>query len=324
MINVALVGCGRISPCHVDAVKHNADRFRIACVCDEVAERAEALAKELGCDWTDDLLKLSGRGIDLASVLTPSGLHPRHLIALAEKTDIPACISEKPLALHVTEANEVYETFARTGKTLYPVYQNRYNPIVVRLKELIDAGAFGKIHQFAFNVYWRRGQDYYDIDWHGTRELDGGVLFTQSCHFVDMLHCFFGPLAEFKGFNGWHRGLDIADSASVALRFRNGAVGTLNATVSVYADDLMTEFTLIGEKGTVRLGGVNLNEIQIWNVEGVAKPELDFSIEHQYGLGHRKLYAHVADGRLDRFVDRETLVSGIRLMETVAAEGLQR
>ena len=321
MLNVALVGCGRISPCHVDAVKANADRFRIAWVCDRDEAKARALAEELGCGWTCDMFALSGKGIDVASVLTPSGLHPRHLIDLAEKTDIPAFIGEKPLALHAADAEKVFDAFAKAGKRLYPVYQNRYNPIVVRLKEMIDAGAFGRIHQFAFNVYWRRDADYYAIDWHGTRDLDGGVLFTQASHFIDMLHFFFGPLESFRGFTGNHRALDIADSASVSMRFANGAVGTLNATVSVYDADYMTEFTLIAEKGTVRLGGVNLNHIEFWNVEGVGKPALDFEIAHQYGLGHRKLYAHVAEGRGDLFADRATLVSGIRLMETVSGSG---
>ena len=149
MINVALVGCGRISPCHCDAVANNADRFRIAMVCDTDAAKAKALAETLGCGWTDDLRKLDGLGIDLASVLTPSGYHPRHVCALAEQTDIPMILSEKPLALSLREALEVYATVDRTGKRLIPVYQNRYNPIVMRLKELVDAGAFGRIHQFA-------------------------------------------------------------------------------------------------------------------------------------------------------------------------------
>ena len=318
MINVAFVGCGRISPCHCDAVASNADDFRVAMVCDIDRARAKALALKLECEWTDDISKLSGRGIDMVSVLTPSGLHPRHVCELAENTDIPMILSEKPLALSRREALEVFSTIDRTGKRLIPVYQNRYNPIVMRIKELVDAGAFGRIHQFAVNVYWRRGDDYYAIPWHGTRELDGGVLFTQSSHFVDMMHHFLGPVKNWKGFNGTHRGLDIPDTVSVALEFENGAVGTINATVSVYAEDYMTELTLIGERGTVRLDGINMNHIAYWNVEGIEKPDLDFEISHQYGLGHRKLYSFVAAGRWDMFPERDKLLSGIRVMESVA------
>ena len=120
MINVALVGCGRISPCHCDAVECNKDGFRIACVCDTDTTKAKALAAKLGCDWTDDMRSLSGRGIDLVSVLTPSGLHPRHVCELAEHTDIPMILSEKPLALTRREALEVYGCIDRTGKRLIP------------------------------------------------------------------------------------------------------------------------------------------------------------------------------------------------------------
>ena len=321
MINVALVGCGRISPCHCDAVASNSDDFRIAVVCDVDKDRAKALAGELGCEWTDDLRRLDGRGIDLASVLTPSGLHPRHVCELAAHTDIPMILSEKPLALSAREAMEVFACVDRCGKRLIPVYQNRYNPIVMRLKELVDAGAFGRIHQFAVNVYWRRGEDYYSIPWHGTKELDGGVLFTQSSHFVDMVHHFLGPVRRWKGFNGTHRGLDIPDTVSLALEFENGAVGTINATVSVYGDDYMTELTLIGEKGTVRLDGINMNHIAFWNVEGVEKPNLDFEITHQYGLGHRKLYSFIASGSWEKFPERDKLLSGIRVMESVGLGG---
>ena len=321
MINVALVGCGRISPCHCDAVASNKDDFRIAAVCDVDRDRAKALAGRLGCEWTDDMRRLDGRGIDLTSVLTPSGLHPRHVCELAEKTDIPMILSEKPLALSTREAMEVYACVDRCGKRLVPVYQNRYNPIVMRLKELVDAGAFGRIHQFAVNVYWRRGADYYSIPWHGTKELDGGVLFTQASHFVDMIHHFLGPVRRWKGFNGTHRGLDIPDTVSLAMEFENGAVGTVNATVSVYGDDYMTELTLIGEKGTVRLDGINMNRIAFWNVEGVEKPDLDFTITHQYGLGHRKLYSFIAAGRWEMFPERDKLLSGIRVMESVGLGG---
>ena len=317
MMNVALIGCGRISPCHIDAVSENSDRMRIALVCDTDAAKAKALAEKLGCDWTTEMTEVNGRGIDLASVLTPSGYHPRHVVALAEKTDVPVILSEKPLSLSYREALEVYERIEATGKRLVPVYQNRYNPIVSHLKKLIDRGAFGKIYQFAFNVYWRRAEDYYAIPWHGTMTLDGGVLFTQSSHFVDMLHHFFGPVKSWRGYNGRQRGMEIADCVSLALEFENGAVGTLNATVDVYADDYMTEFTLIGEKGTVRLDGMNLNRIGFWNVEGEPKPDLDFTINHQYGLGHRKLYRYIADGRWEMFPEKEKLLSGIRLMEDV-------
>jgi len=315
MKKVALVGCGRISERHVDAIGVT-DGIEIALVCDKIEARAEKLAGQLNVPFVTDYRQI--KDVDVVSVLTPSGLHPRHVSTLAELTNVPYIICEKPLSLTLREAYEVYRRVEKAGKVLLPVYQNRYNPLVKRIKDLVDSGKMGKIYQFICNVLWNRNDEYFNIDWHGTSEFDGGVLYTQASHYVDMLHYLFGELEEHKGIGGQLRGLEVFDTLSAVLSFKNGAVGTLNTTVSVYERNYLTEFALIAEKGTIRLSGTNLNKIDFWNVAGMEKPDLDFTINHQYGKGHDTMYHFFVEGKFDMFPAKEDVLSGIRMMEMLS------
>ncbi len=312
---IALVGCGRISKRHIEAIGENPE-LRIECVCDIQEDRARETAEKLGCSWITDYRKLPA--VDIVSVLTPSGKHPVHAAEIAETTDIPYIIVEKPISLTVREAHELFSRVKQAGKTLLPVYQNRYNPLVAFIKSIVDEGKLGRIHQFCCNVFWNRNDEYYQIDWHGTPELDGGVLYTQASHYVDMLSFLFGPVHQFDGFGGSLRRLKTYDSVSLAAEFQNGAVGTLNATVSTYRTNYLTELTLIGQKGTVRLSGTNLNTIDFWDVEGMEKPDMDFTIDHQYGKGHDSMYSYVVKNQWEMFPLQEDVLAGIRLMERMS------
>ncbi len=315
MKKVALVGCGRVSARHVEAIT-DTKCVKIAMVCDKIEGRAKALAEKLGVPYLTDYREI--RDVDVVSVLTPSGLHPRHVSNIAELTNVPYIICEKPLSLTLREAYEVYRRVEKAGKVLLPVYQNRYNPLVRMIKDLIESGRLGKIYQFGCNAYWNRGSDYFKIDWHGTAEFDGGVLYTQASHYVDMLHFFFGELQEHKGIGGSLRGLNVHDTVSAVMRFKSGTIGTLSATVSVYKTNYLTEFTLIAEKGTIRLSGTNLNQIDYWDVEGMEKPDMDFKLDHQYGKGHNTLYQYVAEERWEMFPSKADVLSGIRMMEMLS------
>jgi UDP-N-acetyl-2-amino-2-deoxyglucuronate dehydrogenase len=315
MKKVALVGCGRIANRHVEAITQHPD-LEIGLVCDCDPGKAKTMAERIGCKYVTDYREI--RGADVISVLTPSGLHPKHAAEIAETTDAPHIICEKPLSLTVREAHEVLKRVDKAGKRLLPVYQNRYNPLVSFTKKLIDSGKLGKVHQFVCNVLWNRNDAYFDIDWHGTRELDGGVLYTQASHYVDMVHFFFGEIAESKGIGGSLRGFEVYDSIAATMRFQNGVVGTINATVSTFRQNYLTEFTLVAEKGTIRLAGTNLNTIDFWDVDGMEKPDMDFTLDHVYGKGHDNLYAYIADNRWEMFPSRDDVLSGIRLMEMLS------
>lgn len=225
MKKIGLVGCGRISKRHIEAITAT-EGVEIACVCDVNEEKAKATAELLGVPYVTDYRELNGKGLDVISVLTPSGWHPRHVCDIAESTDVPYIVCEKPLSLTVREAHEVFRRIEATGKTLIPVYQNRYNPLVKMTKELISSGKLGRVHQFICNVLWNRNDEYFAIDWHGTAELDGGVLYTQASHYVDMVHYFFGEVESYKGMGSDMRGFDVYDSVSAVMRFKSGTVGT--------------------------------------------------------------------------------------------------
>ena len=315
MKKVALVGCGRIMDRHVEAIGAN-EGIEIALVCDVDEGKARATGERLGVPFVTDYRQI--RGVDVAAVLTPSGVHPQHAAEIAECTDTPYILCEKPVSLTLRETYELFARIDKAGKTLLPVYQNRYNPLVAYVKGLIDGGKLGKIHQFICNVLWNRNDDYFKIDWHGTRELDGGVLYTQASHYVDMVHYFFGEVVEHKGIGGSLRGLEVYDSLSAVMRFRSGLVGSINATVSTYQKNYRTEFTLVAEKGTIRLAGTNLNTIEFWNVQDMEKPQMDFTLNHVYGKGHDILYKHLAEERWEMFPSRSDVLSGIRLMEMLS------
>ncbi|MDD4818033.1 MAG: Gfo/Idh/MocA family oxidoreductase [Victivallaceae bacterium] len=317
MKKVGLVGCGRISLRHIEAIAAN-EGIEIAIVCDKNEEKAKATAEKLNVPYVTDYRELNGKGLDVVSVLTPSGLHPRHVCNIAELVDAPTIICEKPLSLTLREAYEVFRRVEKAGKRLIPVFQNRYNPIVMKLKDLIDSGKLGKIYQFVCNVLWNRNDAYFAIDWHGTQELDGGVLYTQASHYVDMIHFFFGELQAHKGIGTNQRGFEVYDSVSAVIQAKSGAIGTLNATVSVYETNFLTEFTLIAEKGTIRLSGTNLNKIDFWNVQGIEKPDMDFMLDHQYGKGHNVLYKYIVEENWEKFPTKEDILSGIHLMEQLS------
>lgn len=315
MKKIALVGCGRILARHVEAIG-TAPGLQIALVCDVNEAKARKAAEWIGVPYATDYRQI--HGMDVVAVMTPSGQHPQHAAEIAECTDTPYILCEKPLSLTLREAYEMFARIDKAGKVLLPVYQNRYNPLVAYTKNLIDSGRLGKIHQFVCNVLWNRNDDYFRIDWHGTRALDGGVLYTQASHYVDMVHYFFGDVVEHKGIGGSLRGLEVFDSVAAAMSFQNGTVGTINATVSTYRENYRTEFTLIAERGTLRLAGTNLNTIEFWDVAGLEKPNIDFTLDHVYGKGHDTLYQYIAAERWDLFPSRKDVLSGIRLMEMLS------
>ncbi len=312
---IALVGCGRIVRRHIEAIAANPG-VELALVCDSDEAKARKLSEELKVPFLTDYKKISG--VDVAAVLTPSGLHPKHAAEIAECTDTPFVLCEKPISLTVRESIELFKRVEKAGKTLLPVYQNRYNPLVAFVKQLIDSGRLGRIYMFICNVLWNRDDAYFKIDWHGTQELDGGVLYTQASHYVDMLHFFFGEVDQHRGIGGSLRGLEVFDSVSANMSFKNGVVGSLNTTVCVYEKNYSTEFTLVAENGTIRLSGTNLNKIDFWNVKALEKPDMDFTINHVYGKGHDTLYGYIAENRLDMFPSKEDVLSGVRLMELLS------
>ena len=315
MKKVALVGCGRISKRHIEALK-DCSNLKISSVCDIDVNKGQPISMELDVPFVKDYKEITNA--DIISILTPSGLHPKHAIEVAENTDAKYIVIEKPISLTLREAYELYHRVDKAGKVLLPVFQNRYNPLVDYIKKLIDTGKLGRVYQFISDVLWNRNDEYFNIGWHGTATLDGGVLYTQASHYVDMVHYFFGEVEEAHGIGSDFRGFDVYDSVSAVLKFQNGVHGSINCTVNAFGENYCTEFTLIAEKGTIRLSGTNLNSIAYWKVDGIKKPDMEFHLDHVYGNGHNTLYKYIEEEKWDMFPTKDDVLSGIRLMEKIS------
>lgn len=267
----AIIGCGNISRRHAAAIGRVGT---LAAVCDIDNERAKRLASEFDCrSYTNLTALLTNENPDILTVCTPNGLHPEHVISALEHGSHVLC--EKPLAISSADGQQMLDTAGRRGKKLFVVKQNRFNPPVVAIKRLLDEGKLGPIRSFQLNCFWNRPASYYQDPWRGTLNLDGGTLFTQFSHFIDILYWFLGDIAQVGGWraNYIHRGIiAFEDTGAAIIQMKNGAIGTLNYTINSHQANMEGSFTLFGEKGTVKIGGPYLNIIEHFAVEGEEMP----------------------------------------------------
>ena len=273
MIRFAIVGCGRIAQRHAE---HIAKRGQLIAVCDIVQDKAEQLAAKYGVEiytnYADMLANV--KGIDVIAVCSPNGLHAAHSIEGLKAGYHVLC--EKPMGLSVKECGEMIQAAERANKRLFAIKQNRYNPPVAAVKEMIDAGKLGKVLSIQLSCFWNRNTGYYANSWKGTKELDGGTLFTQFSHFIDLLYWLIGDVEKVEAYmaNYAHEGIiEFEDTGVVILKFANGAIGTVNYTVNSYEKNMEGSLTIFGEKGTVKIGGQYLNELEYQQIK-------DFSIEN--------------------------------------------
>lgn len=314
-MRVAIVGCGKIAEQHLRAIKH-VPGVELTAVCDVDFERARSCGESHDVPAVTRIDDLPG--VDVVTVATPSGFHARNTIEALKTTQAGVVVCEKPLALTAGEAAEVYEVSSSARKTVAPVYQLRYTPAFEALRNLVRDGGLGAVYQVVVNLFWNRNDDYYKIKWHGTREHDGGVLFTQASHYVDMLLYLFGMPSSVHGEGGRQRGLEVADTSSAVMRFPAGTVASINATVSTYRKNFATEATIIAERGTIRLSGTNLGEVDMWDVNDEAAPPESFTADDAHKRGHEGLYAALRDGALERLPSKDEVLAEIELMERLS------
>jgi UDP-N-acetyl-2-amino-2-deoxyglucuronate dehydrogenase len=268
-LRFAIVGCGRIANRHAEHILNNGI---LVAVCDNVPERADDFAvkfKTKAYYSLEDLLKNEKHQLDIISICTPNGLHAEHSIMSLEAGIHVLC--EKPMAISFHDCGEMIKSAERNNKRLFVVKQNRFNPPVVAVKEAIDSGILGKIYSVQLSCFWNRNPDYYHNSWKGTKSLDGGTLFTQFSHFIDLLYWMIGDVKNAKTFvaNLGHQGIiEFEDTGVIAIEFYNGAIGTINYTVNSHKKNMEGSLTIFGEKGTVKIGGQYLNELEYQNIEG--------------------------------------------------------
>jgi UDP-N-acetyl-2-amino-2-deoxyglucuronate dehydrogenase len=303
MINFGIVGCGRIAKRHSELLGNNVIKgAQLVAVCDVKKDRANGIAKDFNVNSYDDMDKMmTTEDIDVVVVLTPSGMHARHTINLAKYgKDI---MVEKPMALTLDDADAMIKECDKNNCRLFVIKQNRFNIPIVKLREAFDAGRFGKLFLGTVRVRWARHQDYYDQDsWRGTWAMDGGVLTNQASHHLDLLEWIMGDVESvFAKSITAMADIETEDTAVVTLKFKNGALGIIEATTATRPDNLEGSISILGEKGTVVVGGFAVNKMQTWLFEDKdpedSKVLDDYSVNppNVYGFGHQAYYEHVID-----------------------------
>ncbi|KTD49535.1 gfo/Idh/MocA family oxidoreductase [Legionella taurinensis] len=298
-INIALVGCGRISRNHLQSIAEHRDRLNLTAVCDIDAEALQKATSEYGVDGyrsLEDLLQHTNA--DIISLCTPSGLHPSQAIQIARSGR--HVLTEKPMATRWQDGLRMVNACDEAGVRLFVVKQNRRNATLQLLKKAIDQGRFGKIYLANINVFWTRPQDYYDqASWRGTWEFDGGAFMNQASHYIDLIHWLLGPVQSVQSMMGTlARDIETEDTGVMNIRWRSGAMGSVSVTMLTYPRNLEGSITVLGEKGTVRIGGVAVNEIQQWEFAD-RQPEDDqikaasYQTTSVYGFGHPLYYDNV-------------------------------
>ena len=324
-IRVALIGCGRISKNHIGAIEAHKDDMELVSVCDPYKPSLDAASKEYGVPGFQSVDKMLAEvESDAVIICTPSGLHARQAIKAAKAGR--HVITEKPMATRWRDAQAMIEACDASNVHLFVVMQNRSNTTLQMLKKAIDQGRFGKIYMVNVNVFWTRPQDYYDQGaWRGTWEFDGGAFMNQASHYVDLLHWLIGPVDSIHAMMGTlARKVDTEDTGVMNVRWRSGAMGSVNVTMLTYPKNLEGSITILGEKGTARVGGLAVNEIEHWEFED-KRPEdenvknASYETTSVYGFGHPLYYDNVVEVMRGKAVPNTDGRSGLKSLELLVA-----
>ena len=267
MIQFAIIGCGRIAERHAEHI-HN--QGKLTSVCDIIPEKAIALAERYKARYYTSLDELlaNEKEVEVVSITTPNGLHCEQTIKSLRAGKHVLC--EKPMAINVHECGEMIKEAEKANRRLFIVKQNRFNPPVKAVKDLIDEGRLGNILSIQLSCFWNRNPSYYENSWKGTRNLDGGTLYTQFSHFIDLLYWMFGDVRSVSAFtnNSNHSGIiEFEDQGVVILEFYTGVLGTIHYTVNAFEKNMEGSLTVFGDKGTVKIGGQYLNELEYQKIQ---------------------------------------------------------
>ena len=324
-IRVAMVGCGRIAGTHIAAIEKFRDRLELVDLCDTNATALERMCRKTGAIGHDSLqsMLLSSQA-ELVVLATPSGLHSGQTIQIANTGR--HVITEKPMATRWHDGLNMVKACDDANVKLFVVKQNRRNATLQLLKKAIEQERFGRIYMVNINVFWTRPQDYYNsANWRGTWEFDGGAFMNQASHYVDLLDWLIGPVESVQAYTATlSRNIEVEDSGVMNIRWRSGALGSMNVTMLTYPKNLEGSITIIGEKGTVRIGGVAVNKIEHWEFE-TAHPDdnlvesSSYTPESVYGAGHEAYYENVINVLKDGVVAETDGREGLRSLEILIA-----
>lgn len=298
-IKIAVLGLGRIAETHFNAIKQHPNDLELVAVCDADENRLKQVVQQFNVPAYQDLDEmLIHTSADLVVLCTPSGMHATQTQKVAKSGR--HVMTEKPMATYWQDGVDMLKACENAGVSLYVVKQNRLNAPIQLLKKAIQQGRFGRIYLGNANVFWNRQDDYYRMAaWRGTRRLDGGVFMNQASHYVDILYFLMGPVQSIQAFTGTlARQIETEDTGVVNFLFRNGAMASLNVTMLTYPKDKEGSITILGEKGTVRIGGIAMNQIEQWEfAEPLPEDEeiktKNYTTESVYGFSHPLYYDNV-------------------------------
>ncbi len=300
-IRLGFIGCGRISKSHFDAINKHTDNIELVAVCDQDASRAEQAASSMASKaYTNIDTMLEQEQLDIVTVASPNGLHPEHVMKVADHG--VHVITEKPMAIDLSDGFKIHQHCKEKKVQLFVVHQNRFNDTVQEIWKAIEAGRFGKLYMITSNVFWTRPQDYYDKEgsWHGTQDMDGGAFYTQASHYIDLMQWLARANASsvFANLKTLARNIETEDTGSALIEWDNGVLGAINVTMLTYPKNLEGSVTLLGEKGTVKLGGVAMNKIEHWQFEDTHDNDQNimnsnYNPTSVYGYGHVRYYENI-------------------------------
>jgi UDP-N-acetyl-2-amino-2-deoxyglucuronate dehydrogenase len=323
-IKFGIIGCGRIAQRHAEHIQKNG---LLVAVCDVVASKADALAQKFNAKAYYSIEELLSKEptINIISICSPNGLHAQHSIETLRKGYHVLC--EKPMAISLFDCGEMIKEAEKANKRLFVIKQNRFNPPIEAVKKTIDSGKLGRIFSIQLSCFWNRNEDYYANSWKGTKLMDGGTLYTQFSHFVDLLYWMIGDIKKVYAFtnNYAHQGIIEFDDTGVAIvEFCNGVIGTINYTVNSYQKNMEGSLTIFGEKGTVKIGGQYLNELEYQNIEGYKIENLsEGNKPNNYGTyfgsmsNHDKIYENVVDVLLNNASISANAFEGLKTVEII-------
>lgn len=324
-IRIALVGCGRISGKHFQSFREHSADLELVGVCDTDPAALEQAAGEQNVPGYSSLSELlQNCDADIVSLCTPSGIHSQQVIETAQSGR--HVITEKPMATRWQDALNMIRACDEARKFLFVVKQNRFNSTLQLLKRAIDDGRFGRIYTVGVNVFWSRPQSYYDeAKWRGTWELDGGALMNQASHYIDLLDWLIGPVQDVQCMTATlARNIEVEDTGVVNLRWRNGALGSVAVTMLTFPKNLEGSIIILGEKGTVKIGGVAVNEIVTWEFADERDYDLEvkdcnYQTASVYGFGHPAYYRNVVEVLRGRCEPQTDGREGLKSLEVLIA-----
>lgn len=322
-LKIAVVGCGRISKSHFASIEEHKKDIELVAICEiEPALLNEFSQKYKVPAYRDLSQMLENEVLDLVALCTPSGMHSDQTI-LSAKHKVHV-ITEKPMATRWIDGIRMVKACDEAGVRMFVVKQNRCNATIQLLKRATIEKRFGKIHMVHINVFWTRPQSYYDqgSGWRGTWEFDGGAFMNQASHYVDLLDWLFGPVEKVQAMTSTTRDIEVEDTGVLNVKWRSGALGSMSVTMLTYPKNLEGSITIIGEKGTVRIGGVAVNDIQLWQFEepkdyDVQVQSANYETTSVYGFGHPLYYRNVIEVMRGRAEPETDGREGLKSLEVI-------